>query len=45
MNKPWLSVLMPVYNGGKYLAQALDSIVAQGDKDIECIAVDDGSTD
>jgi glycosyltransferase involved in cell wall biosynthesis len=45
MNNPWLSVLMPVYNGEEYLAQALDSIVIQSDKDIECIVVDDGSTD
>jgi glycosyltransferase involved in cell wall biosynthesis len=45
MNKPWLSVLMPTYNGEKFLSQALDSIILQNDKDIECIAVDDGSTD
>lgn len=45
MSKPWLSVLMPTYNGEAYLPQALDSVVEQGDKEIECIVVDDGSTD
>jgi glycosyltransferase involved in cell wall biosynthesis len=42
---PWLSVVMPTYNGAAHLAQALESIVIQGDADIEVIAVDDGSTD
>lgn len=45
MTGPWLSVLMPTYNGAAYLRAALDSVVAQGDPEIECIAVDDGSTD
>ena len=45
MAAPWLSVLMPTYNGEEYLRQALDSIVIQQDSDIEVIAVDDGSTD
>ena len=45
MTAPWLSVLMPTYNGAAYLRSALDSVVAQHDPEIECIAVDDGSTD
>ena len=45
MQQPWLSVLIPTYNGEAYLASALDSILIQGDNDIECIVVDDGSTD
>jgi len=45
MAAPWLSVLMPTYNGEEYLRQALDSIVIQQDSDIEVIAIDDGSTD
>ncbi len=45
MKTPWLSILMPTYNGAPYLAVALDSIAAQGDDRIEVIAVDDGSTD
>ncbi len=45
MKQPWLSVLIPTYNGEDYLPSALDSIVAQGDTNIECIIVDDCSTD
>lgn len=42
---PWLSVLMPTFNGARYLAAALDSIVEQGDAGIEVVVADDGSTD
>jgi glycosyltransferase involved in cell wall biosynthesis len=45
MKRPWLSVIIPTYNGGTYLPHALNSILLQGNSDIECIAVDDGSTD
>lgn len=45
MTSPWLSVLMPTYNGAAYLRAALDSVVAEDDPGVECIAVDDGSTD
>ena len=45
MKKPWLSVLIPTYNGEVYLPFALDSIIAQEDPDVECIVIDDGSTD
>lgn len=45
MSAPWLSVLIPTYNGAAYLRAALDSVVAQQDPDIECLAIDDGSTD
>lgn len=45
MTKPWLSVIVPTYNGAAFLAQALDSIVIQRDPHIEVIAIDDGSTD
>ena len=46
MNKqPWLSVIIPTYNGSKYLASALDSIVVQQAEGIECVVIDDGSTD
>jgi GT2 family glycosyltransferase len=45
MAEPWLSVIMPTYNGAAYLPAALESIAVQGDPDIEVIAVDDGSTD
>jgi hypothetical protein len=38
-------VLLPVRNGGRFLAQALDSLVAQQGIDFEIIAIDDGSSD
>ena len=42
---PQLSVLMTVYNGERYLLEAIDSIRAQTFRDFEFIIVDDGSTD
>lgn len=42
---PKISVIVPVYNGEKYLRKCLDSIVAQTLKDIQIICVNDGSTD
>lgn len=42
---PKVSVVMAVYNGEKYLRQAIDSILAQTFSDFEFIIVDDCSTD
>src|ERR1700722_2036753 len=42
---PRLSVLMPVFNGGRFLAAAVESILKQSLRDFELIAIDDGSTD
>ena len=42
---PTISVVLPVYNGEQYLAEALDSILAQTFADFELIVIDDGSTD
>ena len=44
-NRPLVSVALPVYNGEKYLAEALDSILAQTFTNFEFIIIDDGSTD
>lgn len=39
------SVIIPVYNVESFLAQCLDSVVAQTYCEIEIICVNDGSTD
>ncbi len=46
MNTPGtISVIIPCYNGERFLAQALESLLWQTYQSWECILVDDGSTD
>lgn len=44
-NNPCVSIGVPVFNGEKYLAQALDSLLAQTYTDFEVIISDNASTD
>lgn len=45
MKKNHVSVLLPVYNAGKFLPETLNSLIVQSHADFEVIAVNDGSTD
>jgi glycosyltransferase involved in cell wall biosynthesis len=43
--RPCISVVMPVYNGEKYIDEAMNSILAQSIPDFELLVVNDGSSD
>ena len=45
MPKPLVSVIVPVYNGEKFLRPCLMSILRQDMEDMEILVVDDGSRD
>ncbi len=42
---PSLSVLIPCYNGLPFVVETVQSVVDQADDGVECVVVDDGSTD
>lgn len=44
-NQPLVSIGLPVYNGEKYLHEALDALCAQDYENLELIVSDNGSTD
>lgn len=44
-DSPQVSVIVPIYNAGSFLREALDSILAQNFREWEAICLDDGSTD
>ena len=43
--EPLVSVIIPVYNGEKYVSSCLDNMMAQTYRKMEIIVVDDGSND
>lgn len=43
--QPLVSVVLPVFNSEKYIAETLDSILSQSYQNLEIVIVDDGSTD
>lgn len=45
MERPLISVIMPVYNGEKYLREAIESVLAQTYTRFELLLINDGSTD
>src|ERR1700754_2088364 len=42
---PKITVLMPAYNAGKYIGEAIESVLEQTFTDFELLIVNDGSTD
>lgn len=42
---PQISILLPTYNGARFLREQIDSILSQDFSDFELLVVDDGSTD
>lgn len=44
-NTPLISIIIPVYNGSNYLAEAIDCALGQTYENIEVIVVNDGSSD
>lgn len=44
-NNPLVTTVIPVYNGERYLREAIDSVLAQDYPELELLVIDDGSTD
>lgn len=44
MNKPKVSIILPTYNGEKYLRESMESCLGQSFRDLELIVIDDSSS-
>lgn len=44
-HSPSISVIIPVHNGERYLREAVDSVLSQGDYSMDILVIDDGSQD
>ena len=42
---PLVSIIIPTYNSSSFIRETLQSIVDQTYKNLECLIIDDGSTD
>jgi glycosyltransferase involved in cell wall biosynthesis len=40
---PWVTVIVPTFGRPAYLAEAVDSVLGQRERDLECIVIDDAS--
>lgn len=45
MKCPHITIIVPIYNGARYLAETFQSLLSQSFTDFELLAIDDGSTD
>ena len=45
MNEPLISIIIPIYNGEKYIDKCLSNVVAQTYKNLEILCVINGTTD
>jgi len=45
MIRPRVTVIVTAFNQQNFIGEAVSSVLAQGFRDLECIVVDDGSTD
>ena len=45
MKTPKISVVIPCYNHAHFVVEAMESVLNQTFEDLECIIIDDGSTD
>lgn len=45
MNNTLVTVIVPAYNYGHFLSETINSVTSQTYEELECIVIDDGSTD